>query len=68
MEPSKYQQAILEWLRSGTGHGCCNAVAGAGKTTVLRSVLESRTLQRYLEVTAEQKRRAVAGNWVLSGE
>ncbi len=36
MQPSKYQAAILDWLKNGSGHGCCNAVAGSGKSSTLR--------------------------------
>lgn len=35
---SEYQSAILKWVKEGRGHGCCNAVAGSGKTTTLRLV------------------------------
>lgn len=43
MQPSKYQQDIIDWLKNGTGHGCCNAVAGSGKSTTLR--LAAQALQ-----------------------
>lgn len=33
--PSKYQQAILEWIRGETGDAIVEAVAGSGKTTTL---------------------------------
>lgn len=36
MQPSIYQQQILEWLTLGKGNGCCNAVAGSGKSTTLK--------------------------------
>jgi hypothetical protein len=36
--PSKYQIGILEWVLNGTGHGACNAVAGAGKSSTLIAV------------------------------
>ena len=35
MLPSAYQQAIYDWIECGTGHAVVDAVAGAGKTTVL---------------------------------
>ena len=38
MEFSKYQTQIIEWAKLGKGHGCCNAVAGSGKSTTLRLV------------------------------
>lgn len=41
MQPSTYQAAILDWIKNGTGHGACNAVAGAGKSTTLRLVAEA---------------------------
>jgi len=41
MQPSKYQAAILDWVANGEGHGACNAVAGAGKSTTLRLVAEA---------------------------
>ncbi len=34
-EPSRYQRAIFDFVRNGRGDGIINAVAGAGKTTVL---------------------------------
>ncbi len=33
--PSKYQEAIFEWVVNGTGNGFCDAVPGSGKTTTL---------------------------------
>ncbi|MCD8489505.1 MAG: UvrD-helicase domain-containing protein [Desertifilum sp.] len=36
MELSSYQQSIIDWVKNGKGHGCCNAVAGSGKSTTLR--------------------------------
>ena len=36
MQLSKYQESILDWLKNGSGNGCCNAVAGSGKTTTLK--------------------------------
>ncbi|UFA51986.1 UvrD-helicase domain-containing protein [Deinococcus radiophilus] len=34
-QPSHYQQAIFDFVRSGTGDGVVRATAGAGKTTTL---------------------------------
>lgn len=34
-QPSPYQQAIFDWIRTGRGDGIINAVAGSGKTTTL---------------------------------
>ena len=36
MQVSSYQETIIDWVRTGKGHGCCNAVAGSGKSTTLR--------------------------------
>ena len=33
--PSHYQQAIFDFVRSGTGDGVVRATAGSGKTTTL---------------------------------
>lgn len=35
VQPSPYQQAILDWLRDDTGSAIIDAVAGAGKTSTL---------------------------------
>jgi superfamily I DNA/RNA helicase len=35
MKPSRYQQKILDWIRTSTGNATCNAVAGSGKSTTL---------------------------------
>jgi DNA helicase II / ATP-dependent DNA helicase PcrA len=38
-QPSKYQSAIFDWIRRGTGSAIVKAVAGSGKTTtVIRGV------------------------------
>ena len=44
MHASKYQQAILNWLQEGEGNGCCNAVAGSGKSTTLN--MAAKALQQ----------------------
>lgn len=36
MQLSSYQEKIIEWVKIGLGNGCCNAVAGSGKSTTLR--------------------------------
>ncbi|MEG5087949.1 MULTISPECIES: UvrD-helicase domain-containing protein [unclassified Microcoleus] len=36
MQLSSYQEKIIDWVKKGVGHGCCNAVAGSGKSTTLR--------------------------------
>ena len=33
--PSKYQAAIHDWIKNGTGNGMVEAVAGSGKTTTI---------------------------------
>lgn len=38
IKPSKYQQAILDWIRTGKGNAACNAVAGSGKSSTLKMV------------------------------
>ncbi|AVH74410.1 superfamily I DNA/RNA helicase (plasmid) [Nostoc sp. 'Lobaria pulmonaria (5183) cyanobiont'] len=39
--PSKYQIAIADWILRGKGHGCCNSVAGSGKSTTLKIVAKT---------------------------
>lgn len=34
-KPSKYQQAIYNWIKTGTGNAVVEAVAGAGKTSTI---------------------------------
>ena len=41
MELSKYQQDIIDWALHKSGHGCCNAVAGSGKSTTLKLVAKA---------------------------
>jgi superfamily I DNA/RNA helicase len=36
MQLSSYQEKIIDWVKTGKGHGCCNAVAGSGKSTTLQ--------------------------------
>ncbi len=38
--PSANQQAIFDWVKSGTGCGIVNAVAGSGKTTTIVKACE----------------------------
>ena len=38
--PSPYQEAILDFVRHGMGHGMIEAVAGSGKSTTLLKALE----------------------------
>lgn len=39
--PSKYQLAIADWILRGKGHGCCNSVAGSGKSSTLKIVAKT---------------------------
>ena len=39
--PSLYQLAIINWILRGKGHGCCNAVAGAGKSSTIEIVAKT---------------------------
>ena len=41
--PSSFQLGIISWILKGSGNGCCNAVAGAGKSTTL--LLVAKTLE-----------------------
>ena len=34
-KPSQYQQALIDFIMSGSGHGIVQAVAGSGKTTTI---------------------------------
>ncbi len=38
-KPSKYQEAVSEWIRNGEGNAMVEAVAGSGKTTTLEQSL-----------------------------
>jgi hypothetical protein len=38
--PSKYQQAVFDFVQHGSGHGVIEAVAGSGKTTTIVKALE----------------------------
>lgn len=39
--PSRYQLAIVDWILRGNGNGCCNAVAGSGKSSTLKIVAKT---------------------------
>ena len=39
--PSNYQLAIIDWILNELGHGCCNAVAGSGKSSTLSIVAKT---------------------------
>ena len=51
---SHYQQAIFEWVESGSGHALVQAVAGSGKTTTLKEIVRS--------IPSKQKVAALAFN------
>jgi superfamily I DNA/RNA helicase len=40
MQPSKYQQAIFDWIKTGQGSAIIEAVAGSGKTTTIIGALQ----------------------------
>ena len=40
-KPSKYQQAVIDFVKNGKGNAVINAVAGSGKSTTLNMILES---------------------------
>ncbi len=42
--PSRFQLAIIDWILRGKGNACCNAVAGAGKSSTL--FLIAKTLEQ----------------------
>ncbi|WP_392530168.1 UvrD-helicase domain-containing protein [Nostoc sp. C117] len=39
--PSRFQLGIIDWVINEKGNGCCNAVAGSGKSSTLRIVAKS---------------------------
>lgn len=39
--PSKFQLGIIDWVITQKGNGCCNAVAGSGKSSTLRIVAKA---------------------------
>lgn len=39
-QPSKYQQAIFDWIKNGEGNAVVEAVAGSGKTTTAIKCME----------------------------
>jgi DNA helicase II / ATP-dependent DNA helicase PcrA len=48
--PSKYQIAIIDWILQGKGNACCNAVAGAGKSSslfIVGKTLEQQGIKPY---------------------
>ena len=49
---SHYQQAIFEWVESGSGHALVQAVAGSGKTTTLKEIVRSIPSKQKVAVLA----------------
>lgn len=43
-KPSKYQQAVFDWVEQGSGDGIVVAVAGSGKTTTLVQIAHRITV------------------------
>lgn len=39
--PSRFQLGIIDWVINQKGNGCCNAVAGSGKSSTLRIVAKT---------------------------
>lgn len=61
--PSPYQQAIYDWVRTGTGNAVVKAVAGSGKTTTILGALHLTTGKVLFtafnqSIAEELKRRA----------
>ena len=50
MQPSRYQQAIFDFVTHGRGHGVVSAVPGSGKTTTLLEAAGLLDVQRTLFV------------------
>lgn len=47
-QPSRYQQAIFDWVAHSTGHAVVKATAGGGKTTTLVEI--ARRLPRDIDI------------------
>ncbi len=63
MQLSSYQERIIDWVKTGKGHGCCNAVAGSGKSTTLR--LAAIALQELVS-SHHKSRFAFSAKLILS--
>ncbi|WP_170928473.1 UvrD-helicase domain-containing protein [Deinococcus hopiensis] len=59
--PSRYQQAIFDFVRSGSGDGVVRAAAGAGKTTTLVEIARLRLLPGDLDACFLAFNRHTAG-------
>lgn len=67
MVPSKYQEAIYEWVKNGEGNAVVEAVAGSGKTKVLLDSLsiagsDARFLAFNKHIANELAQRAPEGS------
>lgn len=58
MIPSRFQQAIFDWVEHGTGHGVVEAKAGSGKTTT--AVESIRRIRPHKRVAFVAFNRAIA--------
>ena len=51
MALNAYQQAVVDWAVSGTGHANVNALAGTGKTYTLEAIVAAvKTAQPNAEI------------------
>lgn len=70
--PSKYQAAVFEWVKTGSGNAIINAVAGSGKSTTLveaAKLIGSKTglfLAFNKHIADELKTRLVGTSMVTS--
>lgn len=70
--PSKYQAAVFEWVKAGSGNAIINAVAGSGKSTTLveaAKLIGSKTglfLAFNKHIADELKTRLVGTSMVAS--
>lgn len=56
MQPSSYQQAVIDWVRDGRGHAVIEACAGGAKTTTL--VLVAKELSSGIAVCFGREAKA----------
>lgn len=54
-KPSKYQTAVIEFAKNGKGNAVINAVAGSGKSTTLKMILESLPNNKTILMAAFNK-------------
>lgn len=67
MQPSRYQEAIYEWVRNGSGNAFVNAVAGSGKTTTALAAAALLPKESSARFVAFNKSVAEELNQRLSG-